>query len=536
MQRHLQAPATEAPAKKAAGKEPPMGQRRNPWVKYVVLGAGLLALLGVGIVAAPHVLGWLHEPGRSDEAAPDSAPSARLFHDAQGRPGLVVSSEVVRALHIATVPVRPVSKEKPLPAQLGQTAYDIDRLYPVRSIANGKVVEIRSNSDASESSLPDDPDRRPLGFGDTVTKDQLIAVVRSPDLAEKKGAFVDALLDLAVDQERLEALEGPYRRGAIAEATYRDALAKVQKDFLTVGRTRRILELVPLDPDDARNRAEIEKLEKEADEIKRTIISKLAKKTSTELRRLSAQESKERVEKWARVEVRAPAAGTIVEKNTNVGDIADPGKEPPLFRVADLKTLGVWVHPPEEYLGVLQTLLKKQPQQEIRLELKLQSDPNAPTIHGRLLRFAPSLDPLQRTPLLMGRIENPDKRLLIGQLLKVTIFVPQESGLVQIPAKALNDVRGESLVFVRERGFFGGNRFVLRRVAVVHRFADTVQVRSRLELTDEEKSRQAEEVKRGKRPIEPLRPGEEVLVGGVVEMTDALDNLLTESAAQKDKG
>src|SRR5262249_12872818 len=106
---------------------------------------------------------------------------------------LQVAPEVVEALHITTAPVRYVTKNKPLPRQLGQLAYDIDRMYPVRSIANGRVIRIEPQ--AREVSLALDP-TRPLGFGDEVEKGQLLAIVRSPDLADKKGAYVDALLDL----------------------------------------------------------------------------------------------------------------------------------------------------------------------------------------------------------------------------------------------------------------------------------------------------------------------------------------------------
>jgi hypothetical protein len=497
-----------------------MSQPRPRWVKAIILGAVLVVLTGVGVAAAPHVVAWLQPPDKKPDGPARSKPAVELIRDSQGRPGVQVSADVVDALRIRTEPVREVTRSKALPAQLGQLAYDIDRLYPVRSIANGKVIKIEDRY-AGASVFGS----KPLGFGDEVKKGRLLAVVRSPDLAEKKGAFVDAILDLSTDQEKLARLEGPYERGAIPENTYRDAIAKVQKDVTAVARARRTLELIKLQPE------EIEALEEEAETIKKRFRA-LAKKSTTKGQKY--YDSKQ-VERWARVEVRAPAAGMIVEKNTNVGDIADPGKDPPLFRIADLKTLGVWIHPPEEYLPVLQKLLKERPEGEIPIELKLQSDPGAPRLNGWLLRIAPSIDPLQRTPLLIGRVENPGgKQLLVGQLVTATIFVPQETGLVQIPMTALNEVHGQSLVFVQEPASAGAKpRYVLRRVAVVNRFADVVQVRSRLELTAREKEQMAREVRRGLRPIEPLRPGERVVTGGVVELASGLDDLLAKAKAKK---
>jgi cobalt-zinc-cadmium efflux system membrane fusion protein len=500
-----------------------MKQPRSLRWKLIALGIAILVV--ATIVAAgtyATVQGWWHSPAKDKDASAPSGGTVELVHDALGHPGVRLSPAAAESLLLKTARAREVLEPKKLPPQLAQLAYDIDRLYPVRSIGNGKVTEIALPTDASKSSLPQ---QRPLGFGDPVTKGQLLAVVRSPDLAEKKGNFVDSLLDLDVDREKLARLEGPYARGSIPETTYRDAIAKVQKDITAMARARRILELAKLKPE------EIKALEEEAETIKKR-FKRLAKTNSPDYKKVW---DPEQVDRWARIEVRAPESGIIVEKNTNVGDIADPGKDPPLFRIADLTTLGVWIHPPEEYLPVLKRLLKERPAGDLRIKLKVQSDPEAPPIEGWLLRIAPSIDPAQRTPLLLGRIENPGgKEYLVGQLLMATIFVPRETGLVEIPTTALNDVHGQSLVFVQARGFFGGKpKYMLRRVQVVHRFADKVQVRSVLHLTDREKAQLRQEVRRGLRPVEPLRPGQWVVTGGVVELTEGLDDLQAKARAEK---
>jgi cobalt-zinc-cadmium efflux system membrane fusion protein len=500
-----------------------MKLQRDHRFKLIALGIAIfvvLVLVAAGTYAT--VQNWLKNPSTNNDGAKQDPGKVELVYDKQGRPGVQVSPAVAEALLIKTTPAIKVTRPKALPGQLGQLAYDIDRLYPVRSIGNGLVTEVAMPGDASKNSLPN---QRPLGFGDPVTKGQLLAVVRSPDLAEKKGNFVDSLLDLTVDREKLARLEGPYERGAIPETTYRDAIAKVQKDITAMARARRILELAKLKP------AEIKALEDEAETIKKR-FKKLAKAKSVDYK--GAWDA-EQVDRWARIEVKAPETGIIVEKNTNVGDIADPGKDPPLFRVADLTTLGVWIHPPEEYLPVLKKLLKERPPGELAVELKLQSDRSAPPIKGWLLRLAPSIDPNQRTPLLFGRIDNPDgKELLVGQLVLATILVPQETGLVEIPTTALNDVHGQSLVFVQARGFFRGKtKYIRRRVQVVNRFADKVQVRSAIHLTDREKARMKKDIENGLRPIEPLKPGEWVVTGGVVELTDGLDDLLAKARVEK---
>jgi cobalt-zinc-cadmium efflux system membrane fusion protein len=494
-----------------------MKRIRDNWIKLVILAVAVLGLVAVGVAAGPHVMDWLQKPKAEETAAGGGEAAAVLTFDEVGRPGLRLSGEVVKALHVRTAPAKPVSLERPLPAQLGQVSYDIDHLYPVRSIAVGRVTKVMPNTDPS---LSPDPNQ-PVGFGDVVEKGQLLALVRSPDLADKKGNYVDALLDLHVDKERLRGIEKAYAKGAIAEATYRDAVAKVQKDVTAVSRARRALELVPLKDE------EIDKLITESEEIKAKFRA-LATKTTKPGERLW---SREQVEQWARIEVRAPERGTIVEKNTNLGDIADPGKDPPLFRIANLNTLAVWINPAEEYLPIIQQILREQPTREIRMDLRLQSAPHARPIKGKLLRLAPSLDPFNKTPQLIGRIENPGKKLLVGQLLLATVYVPQQRDLVEIPTVALNDVHGESLVFVKTDKFFGGPKYILRRVSVAHRFADVVQVRSRLDLNSAEREKMQRGVRRGLRPIEPLYPGEQVVLGGVVEMTDALESLQAQAKA-----
>lgn len=495
-----------------------MKRLREHWIKLTVLVVALVILVGVGVAAAPHVIRWLQKPEDQSDTAPENQPSYGLTYDAAGRPGLRLSAPVVEALQVLAVPAKPLKGERPLPSQLAQVSYDIDHLYPVRSIANGRVTRILPNTNPSLSPEPN----RPIGFGDVVAKDQLLAMVRSTDLAEKKGNYVDALLDLYMDKKRLASVEKAYTQGAYPEAAYQDLVAKVQKDITAVERARRVLELVPL------KEGEIDHLITESEEVKARFRS-LAEKTGKAGQKLW---SREQVETWARIEVRAPEAGTIVEKNTNVGDIADPGKDPPLFRIANLKTLGVWINPPEEYLPILQRLLEEQLTQEIRMELKLQSAPKSPPIKGRLTRFAPTLDPLQKTPLLLGRIENPGN-LLIGQLLRAKIFVPQDPGLVEIPTSALNEIHGESLVFVRTDKFFEGPKYTLRRVSVAHRFADVVQVRSR--LTRQDLAREKQQTGRRRWPVQPLKAGEMVVTGGIVEMTDALDDLRAQARAEAAK-
>ena len=58
---------------------------------------------------------------------------------------------------------------------------------------------------------------------------------------------------------------------------------------------------------------------------------------------------------------------------------------------------------------------------------------------------------------------------------------------------------------------------LLRRIAVEHRFEKVSVARSR--LTEKDKQFSEVEQAQGRRPLEPLLPGDRVITGGIVELT-----------------
>jgi len=244
--------------------------------------------------------------------------------------------------------------------------------------------------------------------------------------------------------------------------------------------------------------------------------------------------------RWARVEIKVPKFLdetdhpvrklnlAVVEKSTNVNDMVDPISSPALFKVADLGRLQIWAHPPEEYLPLIREGLKKGT--KLRWQIRFQSEPaNTPPLELEIVQIAPSLEPNQHSPMVIGYLANPEGKYLIGQFVTATIFMPPDADTAEVPTDALNEVDGQSLVFVqpdRKKA-----EYTLRRVAVERRFKDVTFVRSK--LTPDEEKASAQEQKRGRLPIQPLRPGERVVVRGVVEMTAALEALKTKQWSEK---
>ena len=203
----------------------------------------------------------------------------------------------------------------------GTLMLDSDRLSHVRARFAGEIVDW-GDGDA----------KSPLDFGQRVRKGQLLAVIWSRDLGEKKSELVDGLSQLRVDQESLTRINKVAGDGAVPDRVIRDAERKVEADRIAVARAERTLQSWRISEE------EIDAVRAEADRL-----SHDAKQNREELPR-----------QWARVEVRAPWDGAIIEKNVALGDLVDTSTD--LFKIADLSRLRVMAHAYEEDLPALDAM------------------------------------------------------------------------------------------------------------------------------------------------------------------------------------
>jgi cobalt-zinc-cadmium efflux system membrane fusion protein len=508
-----------------------MMQQRVAQIKFVALGVVVtLAVLGAVLFAVPPLRAML---GIAAEEAPekqkDKTPAAQVIYDANGKPGLQLTRLAVQGLGISPVPARHATGPRPLPPQVGTINFDNETLFSIPSRFPGEIAEIRQ----IEEDVPPTPGntsapqkkKRPLRYGDRVKQGELLAVVHSTTLGNAKAALVDAVTNLKLSTERLERHYKLFADGSISLSTLRESERQQKLDSnaaLTAERNLLTLKLTEKEVKEVKDEAErIAQLAANDDKFKR--------------------DPKEEAEKWARVEIRVPIFDektkdtrelTVVEKNTNLYAMVDPiNTNTPLFRVADLNRLQIWVHPPEEYLPALRKMLDSPATGGPTWNIEIQAAPQDKVESKGFTQIAPSIEPNQHTPMLMGYLDNPGgTKYIIGQFVTATLFVAPEPDTVEIPTTALNEVNGEALVFVQPDP--AKDEFFLRRVAVVQRFKDVVVVR--MKLTPQELRQSQLDVSQGKRALEPLLPGERVVTQGVVELTAALEDLLT-SENQGDK-
>lgn len=390
-------------------------------------------------------------------------PAARL--ERLDRDTLHIPLDLLLRLGVTTTAAQKATEARKLPPLHGCLALSNDRLVRVHSRFAGEIISIEEVMEAAPSGTRST--RRPLRFGDQVKKGQLLAVVWSKDLGEKKSDLVDALSKLQLDRETLKQLE--MLKGVVPERSLREAERNVETDLVAAARAERALRSWRLsDEEIASVRAEAQSLRgpaKAGDKVHET---------------------------WARVEVRAPQDGMILEKNVSAGDIVDTNAD--LFKIGDLSCLAVWAHVYEDDLRVLEKLRLPTPW-TVRI-------PAAPglALPGHLEQIGPVVDQNQHTALVLGHVDNPNGTLKVGQFITATVTLPPPADEVEVPADAVVEDGRESIVFVRPDP--SKLHFIRRRVMVSRRFQDKIYLRG-----------------------DSIRPGDQVVTGAALLLRQALDEL-----------
>lgn len=172
--------------------------------------------------------------------------------------------------------------------------------------------------------------------------------------------------------------------------------------------------------------------------------------------------------------VKAPISGTVIESravaggNVRAGDI--------LFRVLDVDRVYVSANIPEGEMARLR--------QMSGAELSAGADP--PKALGNLVSIGRIVDPQSRTVPVIYEVDNHDKRLAIGQAVRVRLFISASETAPAVRETALVDDAGRPIVFVQ----VAGEAFARRPVKLGNRQGEYVQI------------------------VEGVRPGERVVTKG----------------------
>jgi cobalt-zinc-cadmium efflux system membrane fusion protein len=490
----------------------PSGPAPGGRLRAAVLGGAIL--VGVAFFCCVVILPALGLPGLGEwiakpatptvAAAEERGPAATLGE--KDLNSMRMAPEVVDHLGVKTVVVdRPKEgQELTLPGTLN---LDPDYLAHVHPRFPGEVIEIGPYRAPGASHAED----RPLRFGDPVVEGQLLAVLWSKDLGEKKNDLIEGLAKLWTDQKSLTASEELYRDLAGSEANVRLQRGVVAADLSAVSRARNALRIWRL------SEKEIQEVEDEA----KAVYGERA-------RLLDAPGEKKTPQggdwtRWARLEVKAKFAGTIVERNVaKSGELVDVTQD--LFKIADMSHLVVWAHAYEQDLPLLRDLPRPIP-----WTVRLTSDPTGGGNEGRVLdspgadEVGPIIDPNQHTALVVGRVDNSDpdsrRRLRDGQFVTATIYIPPPADVVAIPSAGLVEDGGDSVVFVQADAKTPA--FTMKRVKVVRRMRGWVWVLSQRDNADKSEVFQL------------IMPKDRVVTDGAVMLKSTLEDLQDKKKAEK---
>ncbi len=478
-----------------------MGERIR---STVVVVAALFVLAGFIIYVAGVPLPGL-SAAEGSQTIQKAAPLKIEVLSHKGEPLTVLVPEDVRAaLGIRTksgverlATARQPAEAWPLVLS-GSTALDPSHLMRIRArFAPAEVVEIGKVDDLSGGATT----KRELRSGDHVRKGDLLGIFYSVDVGNKKNDLVDAHVQLKLDQEILAGSQRAYDKGAIPMLDLLAAKKAVENDYNAIGRAENTLRAWTVPEED------IEAVRKEAEEINRRGGQ----------RDRDPKTVKEQLRRWARVELRAPDDGTIVERNVNEHEVVvDPTIN--LFQVAQVDRLLVVANAPEDKVAALKAL----PTNQWRWVVHTAGAPAA-GILGAFYDIGYVNDVSQHNAVVKGYIPNTEGVLRSGQYMTATVRLPPPEDVVEISTNALADDGKQAVVFVQADDKKPG-MYTMRRVEVVQRMDRSVFVRSRFPDGKDEQPLTPQDRDDELLPLHVLKPDERVITAGVLEIKKELED------------
>jgi cobalt-zinc-cadmium efflux system membrane fusion protein len=482
----------------SAAKESVMRVYVVPFLKV----AGFVALLVAVLAGFAVAMGAVRPPWQrapvEDEQPPPKPAALGVVLVKQPPHTLAVPEEVRMALGIRKGTKDLIAEAKlPTKGQIlvmtGSTALDPTRLYRIRarfapSPSSALVTEI-----AQVPEIPAEPGKsattfREIRSDDRVKKGDLLAVFHSVDVGNKKNDLIDAIYQLDLDDRIVKKMEE--HLAAISEVQYLTSVRQRNGDVNAINRAVNTLKEWGISDQD------IQAVRDEAERVKQR----------------GGKRDPSKDAEWARVELRAPDDGVIIERNVALHEnVVDNTTN--LFQIAKLDRLAVYANVPEDDVPILEGLPTSQRRWTIQTV-------GSPPIEGYIDDISHLIDPNQHTAPVKGHIDNPRELLRGGQFVTATVQLPPPADVVEVPVDAVVEDGQQAIVFVQTDPEKHPDQFTLRRVQVTHRFDKTLFVRSK-EFTKAEQP-SAEERALGLLSKEPLRPGDRVLQTAVGELKAAL--------------
>jgi membrane fusion protein, multidrug efflux system len=188
--------------------------------------------------------------------------------------------------------------------------------------------------------------------------------------------------------------------------------------------------------------------------------------------------------------IAAPFDGVVTTRSTDIGDLINIGgpSTVPLFTVADVSKLRIYVRVPQNYSAGIQP--------GMTAEFAVPEYPGR-TFTAKLAASADAITPQSGTLLVQLQIDNTDRALKPGDYAQIRFNLPP-NGAIQVPATAL--MFRDSGMAVAIVG--AGGRVTMKPVTIVRDLGTTVEVAAALTPADRVIDN----------PPDSLRPGDQVRI------------------------
>jgi cobalt-zinc-cadmium efflux system membrane fusion protein len=170
------------------------------------------------------------------------------------------------------------------------------------------------------------------------------------------------------------------------------------------------------------------------------------------------------------IPIRAPSAGTVLTRSITPGTVVTPSTD--LFTISDLSSLWAMAEVNEEYLGKLRIGMP--------VRVYVQAYPNQ-AFNGRIGKLGELLDPGTRTIKVRIELQNMQGKLKPEMYADAEIELGRGGTALMLPAEAVQDLRGEPVVFVK----LSDDKFEMRPVQVGRTIGTDVEVLSGLKAGDQ---------------------------------------------------
>ncbi len=279
-----------------------------------------------------------------------------------------IPDNLMSQITIDTVALKPVVQEFNL---VGKVTYDQDKVVKLYPMVSGNVVDVR------------------VALGDYVKKGNVLAIVRSTEIAGAENDIVAARANLAVSEKNFSATEDMFKSGLISGKEYMASTKEVEKA-----------------------RSELKKVT--------TVLSIYGGSHSNYI-------------------VKSPISGYIVEKFVNPNMQIRPDNSTNLFTISDLKRIWILANVYETEIANIKVGEK--------VSITTLSYPDKQFI-GQIDKIYNVLDPDNKTMKVRIQLDNTENLLKPEMFAKVVVSQIKDSLMLAVPSKCIVFDRNKNWIII----------------------------------------------------------------------------------------